>query len=306
MPLHRNRPAVDPDLGLSGSSATGDDDSTSSEVGTDTAAENLFGPAGSGFLGEDADAEADDAVVDDGTDGNDTLTGGSGDDSLNGGAGDDSLVGSRGSDSLVGGDGDDTIDYSELRGHVTFEVEDQEVYKGRGDVDSIDGIETIVGGQSQRNTIDASADDDADETQTISIQVDLSAQTMTVSDSSDGSDTAYTIVDFQNVIGTDNDDSIVGDDARNRLNGGAGADTLDGGLGSNVLTGGDGADSFVIDGGTDRITDFNADEGDQISTDSSIEEIVDDDCGATVEFADGSSVQLIGIASSDVDTSWFV
>ncbi len=125
-------------------------------------------------------------------------------------------------------------------------------------------------------------------------------------DSADGSETAYTIVDFRHVRGTDNADSIVGDDNGNRLAGGAGDDTLAGGLGRHVLTGGDGADGFVLSGGTDRITDFDADEGDWISAASSIEEIEDYGRGAMVEFADGSSVQLIGVAASDVDTAWFV
>lgn len=261
------------------------------------------------FLAADgtaAELAVDDDVFADGTDGDDTLSGATGNDSLNGGAGNDTLVGTRGSDTLVGGAGDDTADYSDVRGPVVFEVEALEVHKGRNAADELDGIETIVAGSSRRNTIDAGSTDDDDTEQTISIQVDLSAQTLTVHDSADGSDTTYTVVDFQNVVGTSNDDSIAGDDGRNRLHGGDGDDTLAGGLGFNVLTGGAGADSFVLAGGSDRITDFDAAEGDTITASGSIDTIADGDRGATVGFDDGSSVQLIGIQSADVDTAWFI
>lgn len=310
MPFHPDRFAFAFDSD-SGTSTAADDTDTSD--GTGISSEFLsFGRSGVDAGGSELAAEIDDDIDDDGTDGADSLTGGSGDDSLNGGAGDDTLVGSRGSDTLIGGDGNDTADYSDLSHRVTFDVEDGEVYKGRGDVDEIDGVETIIGGDSDHNTIDAGAedysgdDDDADEDQTISIDVDLSADTLTVHDSADGSDTTYSVVGFQNVVGTDNADSITGDDDDNRLRGGAGDDTIAGGDGENVLTGGDDADTFVHGSGTDVITDFDSDEGDQIEISSSIDEIEDEDCGAVVTFADGSSVTLVGFDSSDVDTGWFV
>ncbi len=57
---------------------------------------------------------------------------------------------------------------------------------------------------------------------------------------------------------------VVGTDGADVLVGGAGADVLYGGPGSDVLTGGQGGDKFLIgtDGSVDRITDFNAKEGD--------------------------------------------
>jgi len=298
MPFHPHPP------GLGFGAGPADFTAAAAATDTDAAAGNALGAPELGPIGGDT-TEIDDSVLETGTDAADTLSGGTGNDSLDGGAGDDTLAGTRGSDTLIGGDGDDTADYSGLHGPVTFEVEGQEVYKAHYAADELDGIEAIVGGASGHNTIDAGPEEDSDEAQTISIEVDLSAETLTVHDSSDGSDTTYTVVDFHNVVGSDNADSIVGDDGRNRLDGGEGDDTLAGGLGHNVLRGGDGADTFVLDGGTDRIVDFDADEGDQISISSSIETVEDGEHGAVVEFADGSSVQLVGIQSSDVDTGWF-
>mgnify|MGYP000459534657 CR=1 FL=1 len=48
------------------------------------------------------------------------------------------------------------------------------------------------------------------------------------------------------------------------LDGGGGADYLDGGLGDDVMTGGKGADSFVFHDGSDLVTDFKANQGDEV------------------------------------------
>lgn len=50
-----------------------------------------------------------DALIADGKDGNDTITGNSNNDSINGGTGNDTLNGGDGNDSLYGGDGNDSL-----------------------------------------------------------------------------------------------------------------------------------------------------------------------------------------------------
>ncbi|GAA5186775.1 type I secretion C-terminal target domain-containing protein [Ferrimonas gelatinilytica] len=64
----------------------------------------------------------------------------------------------------------------------------------------------------------------------------------------------------QQLIGAEQDDTLAGQ---------GGDDLLRGGLGADILTGGNGADTFQwlsgdADGSTDRITDFNPDDGDQL------------------------------------------
>lgn len=70
------------------------------------------------------------------------------------------------------------------------------------------------------------------------------------------------LVNIENVIGSDFDDVLIGDAGDNMLIGGAGDDTLFGeagndtligGTGANMLIGGDGADLFVVDPATDTI-----------------------------------------------------
>ncbi|MBD2258297.1 calcium-binding protein [Pseudanabaena sp. FACHB-2040] len=65
----------------------------------------------------------------------------------------------------------------------------------------------------------------------------------------------------------DGDDKLLGEEGDDALYGEGGNDYLEGGAGSDVSTGGAGADTFVLDaqGGVDRITDFNAQEGDRIA-----------------------------------------
>ena len=68
-----------------------------------------------------------------------------------------------------------------------------------------------------------------------------------------------TLVNIQNLIGSDYDDHLTGDLGNNVLNGGAGNDVLIGGAGNNTLTGGAGSDTFqwlAGNTGHDTVTDF--------------------------------------------------
>lgn len=69
-----------------------------------------------------------------------------------------------------------------------------------------------------------------------------------------------TLVNIQNLMGSNYNDHLTGDQGNNLLNGGAGDDVLIGGSGNNVLTGGPGSDTFQWQAGNtghDTVTDFN-------------------------------------------------
>ena len=70
---------------------------------------------------------------------------------------------------------------------------------------------------------------------------------------------------IEDATGGGGNDDLIGNDSDNRLVGNAGSDTLAGGLGDDTLSGGDGADTFVLAWlGTDTVTDFSPQGGDQL------------------------------------------
>ncbi len=177
----------------------------------------------------------------DGADGDDTLNGGSGDDTLSGGAGDDVLLGSAGNDNLLGGADADT-----------FVVTD-----GFGD-------DTIVGGETATTGSDADTLDLSNLTS--GAHIDLSQNGASDAESgvvTSGVNTA-SFTEIENVVGSDQNDTLTGstgddfvdlgggDDSAlggagdDTLIGGAGSDTLDGGAGADSLSGGTGDDFFTL------------------------------------------------------------
>ena len=206
-----------------------------------------------------------------GFDGNDTLNGGKGSDILNGGNGDDILQGSTGSDTLNGDEGFDTADYSQLNSRITIKPLGV-VTKDVSGTDELKGIERIIAdSRKANNTIDASTGGGG-----ASITVNLQQQSLVVNDVPRLGRLSFTIVNFDDVKGTDSNDTIFGDSQNNLLSGGLGNDTLNGGLGNDLLTGGGGNDLLTGGGGADRfvfnsrnegidiITDFNFGQGDRI------------------------------------------
>jgi Ca2+-binding RTX toxin-like protein len=83
----------------------------------------------------------------DGTDGNDSLFGGTGNDTLNGGLGDDTLQGGGGNDVIAGGLGRDTATYAGASGAVavSLAITTSQNTGGSG-FDTLTGIENLVGG----------------------------------------------------------------------------------------------------------------------------------------------------------------
>jgi Ca2+-binding RTX toxin-like protein len=156
-----------------------------------------------------------------GTAAGDTIWGGAGADRIDGAGGDDVLRGGAGADRLNGGAGNDTIQATEGDGAG-------DRYDGGAGIDTIDFSLT-----------DASA--------TLNLGTRLVGSTDTGTDR---------IAGFENVIGSQGNDTITGTAGINVLdgqggndtiNGGGGADTLLGGAGNDTLNGGAGND--IVDGG---------------------------------------------------------
>jgi Ca2+-binding RTX toxin-like protein len=146
--------------------------------------------------------------------GNDVLDGGAGDDTLRGGDGDDRLSGGAGTDSFDGGAGIDTADFTYSVEAFTADLVTNSVSWTVGTVESLLGIENIVG-SSAANSIYGDANDNR-------------------------------------LSGYDGNDILDGRAGNDILDGGAGDDTLRGGDGDDWLSGGTGLDSF--DGGAGNDT----------------------------------------------------
>ncbi len=218
--------------------------------------------------------------------GNDTLEGGQGNDQLVGGAGADSLDGGDGIDIIsyslspgsvqinldlgtaLGGDaqGDNISNIENVRGSALADTligdnNNNQLY-GMG------GNDTIFGGGGFDNIWGDAGDDKieggggigdnlngGDGIDEISyagsasgVQIDLSLN------SASGGDAQGDIISgFENILGSNFDDTLTGDNSDNVLNGGYGDDTLDGRGGNDILIGGRGADLYIVDSVSDIV-----------------------------------------------------
>jgi Ca2+-binding RTX toxin-like protein len=206
-----------------------------------------------------------------GADGIDTIVnierirGGDFDDTLIGNASKNYLRGGLGNDSLDGGAGnDDMVDYSNATGSVFVNLATGVSYGADG-VDTIVNIERIqgsnfddtlignAGGNDLRgglgnDTLDGGEGrDGADYTTAIaSVIVNLSTGT------SSGADGVDTLVNIENIGGSEFNDTLTGNAENNWLHGNLGDDSLDGGAGSDYLWGQAGNDTLNGgDGGSD-------------------------------------------------------
>ncbi|WYL94824.1 MAG: hypothetical protein HEQ35_14050 [Gloeotrichia echinulata IR180] len=177
--------------------------------------------------------------------GNNVITGNAGNNNLNGGAGNDTLTGSIGNDTLNGDLGIDTADYSTLAQSITLLPTGIVNKAGGTGTDQLIKIEKIVANAAvTNNTIDASGANAG-----VSINANLGTQSLTVN-AVNGPPQAvgsFTVVNFDNVTGTNGDDTIIGDGQNNLLFGQDGNDSLNGGNGNDTLTGGIGNNSLNND-----------------------------------------------------------
>ncbi len=213
-----------------------------------------------------------------GTNQNDRITGDAQDNQFSGSGGNDIIRGSAGNDTSNGGAGTDTADYSKIGVSSTIFI-DGTLQKGGGlGRDLLGNFENlVVDANAVNNTIDASIAPSAPFlVGDASVNVNLESQSFVINNVPNIGTVEFTFINFDNVKGTNQSDTIVGDRQNNILfgNGGndtlsgkSGNDTLAGGLGTDTLTGGLGADKFVFTNvleGVDIIKDFKAVEGDKI------------------------------------------
>lgn len=221
--------------------------------------------------------------------GNDILDGGLGNDILYGMDGNDTLTGGLGDDALYGGNGNDTASYVTATGPVNVNL-GTGAAKGTGiGTDALISIENVIGGNggdtiggnAVSNRLDGGLGADkingagGNDTviggggadilnggagiDTVSyagsfaggVTVDLAQQLGTAQG---GDAQGDELSNFENVIGSELDDTISGDAGANVLQGRAGDDELDGAEGNDTIIGGAGADAMDGGNGIDTVS----------------------------------------------------
>ncbi len=168
--------------------------------------------------------------------GDDYLLGFNGDDSLNGGAGNDTLEGSSGTDSLAGGTGNDTYRVFNEGNNPNPDTITENSNEG---IDTIDAY--------------------------VSYTLDAGSHVENLNLMPGGGNLDGTGNEFNNTIsgndgvnslsGKEGNDELYGAAGNDNLDGGAGDDFLNGGAGSNTLAGGAGDDLYLVDVGSNVITE---------------------------------------------------
>ena len=213
----------------------------------------------------------------------DLLTGNAGANALQGGDGDDTLQGMAGSDTLSGGAGSDTASYADASTAVNVSLTAPSTNTGEAAGDVFNSIENLTGsafddqltGDAGNNVLDGGLGNDflvggagadallggagIDTVSYASAKGAVSVNLLTGKGA--GSDAqGDTLADIENLIGSEQSDSLTGSLLANRLEGGSGDDTLDGSAGADTLLGGGGNDQYVVDNAGDLVIEA-ADEG---------------------------------------------
>lgn len=206
--------------------------------------ENYYGTSGIDIVAGTAGSN-----ILDGRQGADTIFGMDGDDVILGGTGDTANTTTHsGSDYLDGGNGTDWISYATTAG-ADYNGRGIEVYLADADMDRNGSLDQIVAGSWAAGT---------------GYSRFVVSSTLTLID---------TLRNFENIIGSGNNDILAGDNGVNviyglngndnifgaggndTLDGGAGNDTLDGGTGADVMIGGTGNDIYYVDNAGDSVTE---------------------------------------------------
>jgi Ca2+-binding RTX toxin-like protein len=185
-----------------------------------------------------------------GTTGSDILSGDASNNTYEAGSGDDLLMASAGNDSISGDSGYDILDYSKMNADLNLARGGVLTKSGDLGTDTITGfeIEEIRANARRVNTIDGSTGT------TASLDVDLSANRLTIKGLPGIGSASLKVVNFQNVNGSENADLIVGDDNANVLDGKGGNDTINGGGGDDTFMGSGGSDTYRGGSGFDTLS----------------------------------------------------
>jgi Ca2+-binding RTX toxin-like protein len=170
-----------------------------------------------------------------GTNNADSFTGSAGNNILRGLDGNDFFHATNGNDTIDGGNGSDIADYRYLNSAITLKPTGI-IDKGAAGQDTLVSIERIIGSVNQANTIDASS-----ATGTATLNVNLSGQSAAVNIPFIGL-RSFTVENFVNAIGTNNNDVFTGSSGNNILRGLGGNDIFHSTTGNDTLDGGTGFD----------------------------------------------------------------
>jgi len=194
-----------------------------------------------------------------------------GDDTVYGGTGADQITDYGGSNFLWGGAGNDRIQGGKDFDNTHGNEGDDTVSGGAGD-------DWVVGGKDQ-DVLYGEA----------------------------GGDVVYGNMGFDTLWGGDGNDVVRGGQADDLVHGEAGDDWISGDRGNDTVVGGAGADSFhtFVGAGLDRVTDFNAAEGDRVyllaGTQYSVRQAGAD---TIVDLGNGDELILVGVTASSLPTGW--
>jgi len=203
--------------------------------------------------------------------GNDTLIGSAGDDRMFGGVDNDSLQGGAGSNYLRGDEGDDAAQGGE----------------GFDDINGNMGNDTLFGGASMDWVVGGKDND--------------------IIFGESGDDIAYGNLGDDTVGGGTGNDIVRGGQGDDIVRGDDGADTIAGDRGSDTMSGGIGPDRFISfsDAGTDRIIDFNYDEGDRLRLDPGTTfSVAQVDSDVVVDLGNFNRVVLTGVRLEFLGSDW--
>ena len=159
-----------------------------------------------------------------------------------GGGGNDTINGSSGRDTMDGGSGLDTANYSSLGGIVSLGAFGL-LNKGALGIDSLVGIETIVGSILPGDTVDLSAANSGGGIIVSDTNINLTTGLVTVNGTGAPLPLSFTVQQFENLIGSNHDDTITGNTTNNSLTGSAGNDTINGSSGRDTIDGGSDLDT---------------------------------------------------------------
>lgn len=155
----------------------------------------------------------------------------------------DTFFASSGNDFMNGGFGFDTADYRGAGRAITL-FSQGFVGKGTAGTDQLFSVERIIAPAGFSNTINASSFSSSP----ASISINLASNSLVVNNIPGLGFLSFSTINFVNVIGTSQADSISGNSLNNQLEGGAGNDFIFGAAGNDVLIGGNGNDT--LDGGS--------------------------------------------------------
>jgi Ca2+-binding RTX toxin-like protein len=269
-----------------------------------------------------------------GGEGNDTIDGGADEDVLNGGAGndslfggnndDDTLIGGTGADILNGGTGSVYRDYASYAGAasgLTINLRDTTLNTGEAAGDQFIDIEGFIGtnfndlivGNGQKSFFETGAGNDTviggsgyefmdggDGIDTVSYQFAQAGVSVSLSAHGGGRNDSLNDqwYNFENVIGSDYDDTLGGDAGANHIYGGRGKDLLLGSDGNDTLDArsdlreadeiqsGEGSDLIYVDNAKDYVREHSYYAGiDTVITSVSFD--IEDNAVEVLQAADG-------------------